>query len=124
MLLRATKKNGVKELVGFGREECCHSREFLEGLIAMPAFLKRPEGVLHEHTRVSKAKTMAGLNWCIWRASEQAGDGASGGTGSKRQNALQILLILLHQGLSGRNLASPVISHVNLFTNCVCVASK
>lgn len=59
ILLRAAKKNGVKELVGFGREECCHSRAFLEGLIAMPAFLKRPEGVLHEHTRVSKAKTLA-----------------------------------------------------------------
>lgn len=58
MLLRAAEKNEVKELVGFGREECCHSGKFLEGLIAMSAFLQRSEGVLHEHTRVSKANTM------------------------------------------------------------------
>lgn len=58
MLLRAAETNEVKKWVGSWREECCCSREFLEGLIDMPVFLQRPEGVLHEHTKVSKTSTL------------------------------------------------------------------
>jgi hypothetical protein len=40
------------------------SREFLEGLVEMPVFLQRPEGMLHGYARICKANSHGeGLRW-------------------------------------------------------------